>query len=251
MHIKTTTTSIVFIVLFFMTACGSESSDVKKVEVKEVEPVVIKTAAATTDISETTKKVEKITETPEFKEGVHYFKISPEIQTNATSGKVEVVEMMWLGCGHCYTLEPTLLEYKKNHPPYVEFQQVPAMLNSHWAADAKTYYLADVLDPTGEKGLIMKIFQAIHDQRRNLRNPSSVRRFFVQLGYSEDQIQQAKLSMLFRTKIKRAQEISDASQAQSVPTIIINGKYRTSPYSAGGKENLMKLIDMLTRREKK
>lgn len=242
--------------LFFLAACGSSSSDAKKVEVKKVEPVIKKAIATEADTSEAVatkvaEKVEQVTEKSEFVEGVHYFDIFPEMQTDATAGKVEVVELMWLGCPHCYTLEPTMLEYKKNHPHYVEFQQVPAMLNPSWAADANTYYIAEVLDPKGEKDLIMKIFQAIHEQKRQLRNPSAVNRFFVQLGYSEAQIQEAKTSMLYRTKIKRAQEISAASQAQSVPTIIINGKYRTSPYAAGGEENLMKILDMLTRREKK
>ncbi len=249
--------STIFSALFFMTACGS-SSDAKKVEVKKVEPKVTKAIATEVDKNAVTAKkvaakVEEAvtTESSEFVEGVHYFNIFPEMQTDATAGKVEVIEMMWLGCPHCYNLEPTMLEYKKNHPPYVEFTQVPAMLNPSWAADANTYYLAEVLDPKGEKDLITKIFQAIHEQKRKLRDPSSVRRFFVQLGYTEDEIQAAKLSMLYRIKIKRAQEISAASQAQSVPTLIINGKYRTSPYTAGGEENLMKILDMLTRREKK
>jgi thiol:disulfide interchange protein DsbA len=68
---------------------------------------------------------------------------------------------------------------------------------------------------------------------------------------SEDDIAKAKASMLYRIKIKRAQEISASSQAQSVPVVLINGKYRTSPYMAGSEENLMKIIDMLTRKEKK
>ena len=239
--------------LLFITACGSASSDAKKVEVKQPAKTVekaetIKVAEAKTD--EGTKKSPAAPKS-EFIEGVHYFKISPEMQTNVTAGKVEVIEMMWLGCPHCYTLEPTMLKYKKDHPDYVEFQQVPAVLNPSWAADADTYYLAEVLDPKGEKDLVTKIFQAIHEQKRRLRNPSAVNRFFVQLGYSEDEIAKAKESMLFRIKIKRAQEISASSQAQSVPTVIINGKYRTSPYTAGSEEKLMKIIDMLTRKEKK
>ncbi len=246
--------------LLFITACGSASSDAKKVEVKQPAKAVEKVEAmkvAEAKIEEVIKKevAKKVPPAPksnsEFVEGVHYFNIFPEMQTNATAGKVEVIEMMWLGCPHCYTLEPTMLKYKKDHPAYVEFQQVPAMLNPSWAADAETYYLAEVLDPKGEKDLITKIFQAIHEQKRRLRNPSAVKRFFVQLGYSEDEIVKAKESMLYRIKMKRAQEISASSQAQSVPTIIINGKYRTSPYTAGSEEKLMKIIDMLTRKEKK
>ena len=240
--------------LLFITACGSASSDAKKVEVKQPAKAVekaeeIKVAEAKAP-EEVTKKTPSASKS-EFVEGVHYFNIFPEMQTNATAGKVEVIEMMWLGCPHCYTLEPLMLKYKKDHPAYVEFQQVPAMLNPSWAKDAETFYLAEVLDPKGEKGLITKVFQAIHEQKRRLRNPSAVNRFFVQSGYSEDEIAKAKASMLYRIKMKRAQEISASSQAQSVPTIIINGKYRTSPYTAGSEEKVMKIIDMLTRKEKK
>jgi len=241
--------------LLFITACGSASSDAKKVEVKQPAKVVEKVEAIKVAEVKTEEVMKKAPPAPksnsEFIEGVHYFSIFPEMQTNATAGKVEVIEMMWLGCPHCYTLEPLMLKYKKDHPAYVEFQQVPATLNPSWAADAETYYLAEVLDPKGEKDLIMKIFQAIHDQKRRLRNPAAASRFFVQQGYSEDDIAKAKASMLYRIKMKRAQEISASSQAQSVPTVIINGKYRTSPYTAGSEENLMKIIDMLTRKEKK
>ena len=244
-----------FTALLFITACGSASSDAKKVEVKQPAKAVEKVEEIKVAEVKTEEVAKKAPPAPksnsEFVEGVHYFKIFPEMQTNATAGKVEVLEMMWLGCPHCYTLEPTMLKYKKNHPAYVEFQQVPAMLNPSWAADAETYYLAEVLDPKGEKDLIMKIFQAIHDQKRRLRNSAAANRFFVQQGYSEDDIAKAKASMLYRIKMKRAQEISASSQAQSVPTVIINGKYRTSPYTAGSEEKLMEVIDMLTRKEKK
>lgn len=245
--------STVFTALLFITACGSASSDAKKVEVKQPVKTMEKAEVIKVAEAKTEEVVKKAPSAPksEFVEGVHYFEIFPVMQTNAAAGKVEVIEMMWLGCPHCYTLEPTMLEYKKNHPGYVEFQQVPAMLNPSWTADAKTYYLAEVLDPKGEKGLITKIFQAIHDQKRRLSNPAAASRFFIQQGFTEEDIAKAKASMLFRIKMKRAQEISASSQAQSVPTIIINGKYRTSPYTAGSEENLMKIVDMLTRREKK
>jgi len=252
--------SLAITTLLLLTACGSETSDAKKVDIT---PAKVKTEAVVKEVSEavtdTVKKVEEVVvkkvvkeeAQSEFISGVHYVEIFPEMQTDVADGKVEVIELMWLGCPHCYTLEPTMLEYKKNHPAYVEFQQVPAMLNPSWASDAKTFYLAEVLDPKGEKNLVTQIFQAIHDQKRRLRNPEAVNRFFVQLGYSEEEIAKARSSMLFRINLKRAQEISASSQAQSVPTIIINGKYRTSPYIAGSEENLMKIVDMLTRREKK
>ncbi len=248
----------------FLSACGS-SSDAKKVEVSPapvavVEKAEIKKPEAPTETQEAKKSEPKQTEKKEvplqvdsskYQEGKHYVEIFPEMQTDSAPGKVEVVELMWLGCPHCYSLEPRMLKYKKNHPDFVEFKQIPAMLNPSWAADANIFYIAEILDPSGEKELVTQIFQAIHDQKRRLRNPDAAKRFFVQLGYTSEQVDKAKSSMLFQSKIKRAQEVSNSSQATSVPTVIINGKYRTSPYIAGSEDNLMEIIDMLTKREKK
>jgi len=240
--------------LILITACNSASSEAKKVEVKTVAPVekVAKVETANTS-AESPKKVTPKAPPVEskFVAGKHYVEIFPEMQTDAPAGKVEVVEIMWLGCPHCYTLEPIMLEYKKNHPAFVDFKQVPAMMNPSWASDGKTYVLAEMLDPTGEKQLVTKIFQAIHELKRRLRSPDAVKRFFVQEGFSEEAITNAQNSMAFQTKVKRAQEISAASQAKSVPTVIINGKYRTSPYMAGSEERLMEIIGMLAKKERK
>ena len=240
--------------LFLAVACGSNSSDAKKVDVN----AGINNAQQEATIENTTKQ--QATTAPktatklavaEFIEGKHYVKISPEMQTDAPEGKVEVIELMWLGCPHCYSLEPAILKYRENHPEFVDFKQVPAMLNPSWAKDANTFYLAEILDPTGEKELITQLFQAIHDQRRNLRNPATVMRLFKQFGYTEEQVKNVQNSMAYQAKLKRAQEIGETSKAQSVPTIIINGKYRTSVYMAGSEEKLFKVIDMLTKKEKK
>ena len=123
------------------------------------------------------------------------------------------------------------------------------MLNPSWAADANTFFIADILDPKGSKDLVTKIFQSIHDQKRRLRSPKAVTRFFIEQGYTEEQVEAVKTSMAFQAKLVRAQEFGAGSQADSVPTMIINGKYRTSPYMAGSNQKLMQLVDMLAEKE--
>ena len=253
--------SIIIILSFFISSCGSSASDAKKVEVKKeaVAPAVTSnnqvsassSDSGNNDLKSTAAKNANKAMTSKFIEGKHYVEIFPPMQTDASPGKIEVVELLWLGCPHCYSLEPTMLKYKKGHPDFVEFKQVPAMLNPTWAADARTFYLAEILDPTGEKKLITQIFQAIHEQKRRLRSPDSVKRLFIQFGFTEEQINNALNSMAFQAKLDRAKAIGTNSQAQSVPTVIINGKYRTSPYIAGSEENLMEIIDLLTKKENK
>ena len=242
----------VFIAVF-ATACNSSaSSDAKKIEVKKVAATANVESAeneSSPSATDTTTDESMKLASGKFVEGQHYVKIQPEMQTDVASGKVEVAELFWLGCPHCYSLEPEVLKYKANHPDYVEFKQVPAMLNPSWAADANTFYIAEILDPKGSKELVTKIFQAIHDQKRRLRSPKAVTRFFVEQGYTEEQIEAVKSSMAFQAKLVRAQEFGQGAQANSVPAIIVNGKYRTSPYMAGGNQQVMEVVKMLAEKE--
>jgi len=205
--------------------------------------IVLADASAAKTVVEKAKK-------SQFIEGKNYFEIFPALNTDAPAGKVEVIELMWLKCPHCYHLENAIEKYRKNKPDYVDFKQVPAMLNPVWAKDAETYYIASMLDASGKKQLVKKIFYAIHEQGRRLRGEDAVKRYFSQLGISEAQYDSVKNSMAYKAKINRARQISAGSQASSVPTIIINGKYRTSAYTAGSEEKLFELIDMLTEQEK-
>jgi thiol:disulfide interchange protein DsbA len=195
--------------------------------------------------------VEKaVAKKPEFKEGQHYFEIFPAMQTDAVGGKVEVVELLWLGCPHCFALEPTIKEYKKSLPDYIDFKQVPAMLNPRWSADARTFYIAEILDPKGTKKLVDKVFNAIHVQKRaRMAAPDVVKRFMLEQGITEDEFENAANSMVLTAKLNRARQVSADSQAQSVPTLIINGRYRTSPYAAGDEKKMVEIVNMLTKKE--
>ena len=234
----------------FLSACNSSaSSDAKKIEVKQVAATTSAPVEKATGSTEVKTDDSMKLASSGFIEGKHYVKVLPEMQTDVAPGKIEVAELFWLGCPHCYSLEPEILKYKANHPDYVEFKQVPAMLNPSWAADANTFFIAEILDPQGSKDLVTKIFQSIHDQKRRLRSPKAVTRFFVEQGYTEDQVENVKKSMAFQAKLVRAQEFGAGAQADSVPTLIINGKYRTSPYMAGGNQKLMEVVSMLAEKE--
>ncbi len=66
-------------------------------------------------------------------EGFEYKRIVPAQQTQAPAGKVEVVELFWYGCSHCYRFEPSLQKWLKNKPDDVVFLRIPAQLNKSWS----------------------------------------------------------------------------------------------------------------------
>jgi thiol:disulfide interchange protein DsbA len=262
-------TSLVAVSLLVLVACNESTATAEQppTDVKEnVQKTESVAPAAPIPVSKTINTDDKkvvladasranqapaVQRAPKFVEGKHYFEIFPQINKDAPAGKIEVVELMWLGCPHCYHLEERVKNYKQNKPDYVAFKQVPAMLNPSWAKDAETFYIAQLLDPKGEKELINKIFHAIHEQGRRLKNEGAVKRYFAQLGVGEEEYNAVKNSMVYKAKLNRARQIGAASQISSVPSFIINGKYRTSPYTAGGEAQLFQLVEMLAKKEKR
>ena len=74
----------------------------------------------------------------EFDQDVNYFELMAP-QPVSTGDKIEVLELFWYGCPHCYSLEPYLVKWLKNKPDFVEFVRLPAVLNRSWAFDAQAY----------------------------------------------------------------------------------------------------------------
>src|SRR5437879_2240830 len=76
-------------------------------------------------------------------------------------GKVEVIEVIWLACPHCYALEPFIRNWLKTKPAYVEFMRVPVMWGPVHRAHARLYYTFEAL---GRDDLVSKAMDTISTQ---------------------------------------------------------------------------------------
>lgn len=198
--------------------------------------------------------------TQKFDEGFHYDVLKSPVTTQTTGDKVEVAELFWYSCPHCYQLEPTVDKYKAQMPDNVEFVPVPATLSPNWRNHAMLYYVGQMLDPEGKKELHKKIFSAIHGKPRRTGvakgDAGAIKRFLQSLGYSKDTIDKAYGSMLLKTKMSytdryaadlSSRTVNGRRVVDSVPTIIVNGKYVTSPSRLeGGSQELIDVINYLT-----
>ena len=64
-------------------------------------------------------------------QGDQYTLLKPAQPTDVAPGKVEIVEVFWYACGHCYLLEPKLDAWSRNGKPAdVELVQLPATWNN-------------------------------------------------------------------------------------------------------------------------
>jgi thiol:disulfide interchange protein DsbA len=183
-----------------------------------------------------------------FKEGVNYRKVVPAQPTSVAPGKVEVVEVFWYACPHCFELDPQIEAWrKKGKPAYVEFTRLPAMWNDTLRMHARLFYATEALGKLDE--LHSAIFREIHVNGDPLNTLDKMQAFFKQHGVSPEDFQKAFSSFGVESKLQRADFLNRRFQINSVPVVIVNGKYVTDRQMAGGDRELFELIDELAAHE--
>ncbi|MBA2410405.1 MAG: thiol:disulfide interchange protein DsbA/DsbL [Gammaproteobacteria bacterium] len=180
---------------------------------------------------------------PSFSEGEEYDRISPPAPTSVPAGKVEVAEVFWYGCPHCYDFEPYLEKWEQSKPAVAELVLLPATLNPSWLGHARAFYALEVM---GEVPRIHKaFFQAIHEQGRLLTDLGSITRFLAQQGVDEAAFRKAYNSPEVEARLQRADKLQRSYMITGVPSVIVDGQYRTSASQAGSYENMLAVIDHL------
>ncbi|HED18979.1 MAG TPA: thiol:disulfide interchange protein DsbA/DsbL, partial [Gammaproteobacteria bacterium] len=165
-----------------------------------------------------------------FEEGVQY-KTIQNAQPTANADKIEVLELFWYGCPHCYHLEPELDAWLKNKPGDVDFVRLPAVLGPSWELHARAFYIAELL---GISDKIHKpLFDRIHKEKKPVRNVRQLREFFEEQGVSAQEFDDTYKSFAVITKTNRAKQAASQYGIKGVPTMVVNGKYRTSASMAG------------------
>jgi thiol:disulfide interchange protein DsbA len=179
----------------------------------------------------------------DFAEGQHYRRIETP-QPTSSPDKVEVVELFWYGCPHCFRLEPTMNRWvAEGMPGNVQFVRMPAVLNPAWTVHARAYYAGEQLGVADR--LHEDLFAAIHVQGRRLSTPDSLADFYAEHGVDRDAFMRAFKSFAVDAKLRRAAELGRGYGARGVPAVVVNGKYLTSVSLAGGQQELVEVINHL------
>lgn len=183
-----------------------------------------------------------------FVEGKEYTKLANP-QPTSSGDRIEVVELFWYGCPHCYHLEPFMENWLKSKPDDVEFVRMPAILGGGWELLAKGYYTAEllgVLDKTHRA-----LFDSIHEQNNKIKNEDILRAFFMRQGVSAADFNKTFNSFAVAVKVNNARLMTRRYAITGVPTLIVNGKYSTGPSMVtNGNEGVMAVVDYLVELER-
>lgn len=162
--------------------------------------------------------------------------------------KIEVVELFWYNCPHCYHFERYLEPWIKKQPADVEVIFMPAIFNDSWAILAKAYYAAEILGVLDK--IHLKFFEAIHAKNRQVKTESDIKAFFVEQGVNAEEFTKIYNSFGVDTKTRRAQVLTRKYGITGVPALIVNGKYRISGSNVTNSEEMLGVVNYLVQKER-
>jgi len=171
-----------------------------------------------------------------------YATVSPP-QPTESNGKIEVIEFFWYGCPHCYHLESSVNEWLKTKPDDVVFKRVPAYPSESWGELARVFYTIQAMGLLPQ--MHEKIFDAIHKDGVNLANKKIREQWLAKNGVDPAKYEQVEKSFTVASDLQRAKQMTINYKVDSVPRLVVDGKYYTSGELAGSPERIFSVVDEL------
>ncbi len=185
---------------------------------------------------------------PDYQAGKHY-QVLENPATTEDPGKIEVMEVFWYGCSHCYQFEPVIAQWKKTIADDVHFARTPAVWQPAMRTHAQVYYATQVLDaPDAIQGDIF----ALLAESPSLEDHNRFAQIFERHGISREDYLKAVDSFGVKSKVSQGEKRASKNyKVQGTPELIVNGKYRISGRMAGSQAAMLSVADYLVDLERK
>lgn len=188
-----------------------------------------------------------------WEKGQHYKELPFPVKTQDPA-KIEVLEIFWYGCPHCYEFNNDHLpEWEEQFPEDVNFRLMPATFPG-WKIHAQAYYAAEFLGVLDT--LHQPLFDKIVTAPRKYKEVDDFKAIFLEKGVKEEDFDKLFKASGFRKiskideALKKAEESIKAFRITGVPALIINGKYKIGVRDAGSFENMIKVANFLISKER-
>ena len=182
-----------------------------------------------------------------YQEGRHFVVLDTPVRTASDSG-IEVAEVFWYGCPHCYAFKPLIEKWAKTIPGDVNYVQIPAALGASWVPHAKAFY---ALEAMGELDKVHDaLFDALAGERRPLNSGEALADFVEGYGVDGETFLKNYNGFGVNARMQQAQAKIRGARVTGTPTMIVNGKYRVSASMAGSHEATLEVVDYLVAKER-
>jgi len=162
-------------------------------------------------------------------EGRQFRRLAPPLAT--PPGKVEVIEVFMYTCPHCFKFDTPLSQWAKAHAADVTLRRVAVGANTMTGLTQRMFFALQAMGV--EDALHQPVFSAIHVGGADVTSESGVFDLAGRLGVDMAKFKQAYNSFSVVGKCRQANQFMQDTGIDSVPTLIIGGRFVTSPSMAG------------------
>lgn len=150
------------------------------------------------------------------------YNILPSPQPTSGS-KIEVLEFFFYGCGHCYHLHSSLVDWEKKMPRDVELTYVPTIFRDNMEPMARTFY---ALESLGELHRMHDaLYRAWNVDAVKLYDEAQIAGFVATKGVDRTRFSAAYNSFTMQSRVTRAKQMTRSYLIAGTPTLIVDGKY--------------------------
>ncbi|MCJ8294745.1 MAG: thiol:disulfide interchange protein DsbA/DsbL [Colwellia sp.] len=183
----------------------------------------------------------------DFVKGTHYKELSTPINDHLNSGQ-EVREFFSFYCPGCYRIEPIITALKTKIPADVTFikNHIDGMPGRDVAIEqglSKALLTARLLKI--EDKITAAIFKYIQVNKATFSNDKDIKNIFLLQGIDGQRFDEVFNSFSVKTGVKKMNKATEVLRKQgitSVPTAIVNGKYKVE---TGAIESQQQYIDLV------
>ncbi|MFC5512204.1 thiol:disulfide interchange protein DsbA/DsbL [Massilia jejuensis] len=168
--------------------------------------------------------------------GVEYTTLSAPQPVQTVGKKVEVVEFFAYHCPACYSLEPGLNEWVKKQGDKIVLRRIHLPFQGATDPEAHLHLTLQAMGKEAE--MHSKIFHAVHVQRIRLMKDDQIIDWVAKNGIDKAKFLETWNSFGVMTKLRRQAQLAASYQVTGTPTMIVDGKYQTSPGQIADKLKL-------------
>jgi protein dithiol oxidoreductase (disulfide-forming) len=171
--------------------------------------------------------------TTDPKPGAEYTVLSPAQPSQTAGKKVEVIEFFMYHCPFCHALEPVLEQWVKKQGDNIVFKRIH--LPYQGASDPESHLFLTLQAMGKSEEYQAKVLDAVGDIVKRKRSETLTEQEILDVAYKLPGIDKAKFmdtwnSFGVKTMLNRLSTIvSNNYKINSTPTIVVDGKYVTSP----------------------
>jgi protein dithiol oxidoreductase (disulfide-forming) len=202
-------------------------------------------------------------QSPHWREGKNYFPVEPAQPVSVPAGKVEVTEVFSYACPACNRFYPIMDHLRRTlrADAVVDYVAAGFLPSEDWPVFQRAYYTAKALDiaPKTHDAMFDAVWktgqlETVDPQTERLRSPlpsiEDVAQWYQrQTGIPTQTFLAAAHSFGVDLQVRQADAYLKACQVFETPTIIVNGRYRVDPSSAGGYDQMVEVVKWLVAKQ--